>query len=149
VSKETDQLIADIDSLLGKPKKQSVAKPAASKSDMQIANEISKNFNKPASWTPIARITYVTWQHCACCARATAFIGGEYVKYIATRSRTTIIRRTDDCADIFLFAKELPEQVDYFHQEVSRCPVCLHDETQVEQLWDLIVEPSPQLELTL
>ena len=174
---EVDKLLADLDAEFGKKPRAKKPQPSTPTKDlkswassaaaqlartrfsgqaewrqfaeMMEANEQSKRMDWSPIWTPEARVTFITVQHCKCCCRSVEFIGGEYVRFKSSRQQATITRRAEVCTDLWHYRRDLPDLIEELHQEVGRCPQCIKDEKQIDEIWDSIIEKEQQLELDL
>lgn len=137
--------MAGLDADFGKKKKSDPDTAAArnrafhgANPSIDIAGGRAPELDQSGNWQPIARVTYVIRQNCACCNDTVEFIGGEYIQWKSKRQHATILRGAERSPNIFLYDEDgepLPDLIDEFNQSVSRCPGCIQVERQALEIW--------------
>ncbi len=165
---ETLDLLAELDRDFGKKKGSPEAAHKALNKQWHAANQplqagkgkVPERMRPEDStaWLPIARVTHVVIQECACCSETCEFIGGEFVKFRSTRAYGgEILRRSENCANLFLIHElehPLEDLIEWHYQKVARCPGCVRVDQQAQAIiWDQELEAqrksAQQLKLDL
>jgi hypothetical protein len=153
--------LAELDADFGKKKKETDTAASRNKAWHSANQPLEKALGKaPESdgsgqWKPTARVTYVIRQLCRCCNNTTEFIGGEYVMFESKRQHAKVLRGAQHCPNLFLYDEDdndLPDLIEEFNQEVSRCPGCIAVERQAIEIWESALKQEvkqPQTELNI
>lgn len=153
----------DVQNLLARLRQEFGKKGKKEPSDSDIAKERNKEWharNQPLgkaaygtqrpdpedsqAWQPVALVTHIVTQHCRTCGNGTQHIGGEFVKFQGIqRFQGTILRRAENCPDLFLYRsieEPLEEVFEEHFQTVARCPGCIAVEAKAVEIWDTFLE---------
>jgi len=155
-NQEISALLASLNAEFGKGKGKTKREPT----DIEIAQARNKDFhakNKPLDssavtaranpedsslWRPVAKVTYVHVQECACCSNTTDYTGSEYIKFqsVFGMNGGTILRKATHCPSLFLIddlEKPLEDLIEWHFEMVARCPGCIKVEQQAQAvLWN-------------
>jgi len=155
---ETMDFLAELNEDFGKKKKDTSHRPlnkAWHQANPQIGKGTGKsperlNPEDSLAWQPIANVTHVVIQECACCSDVTEFIGGEYVKFKSTRPfGGFILRSAAHCPNLFLvheIIKPLEDLIEWHYQKVARCSGCIRvDQAAQAAIWDQQLEEERKL----
>lgn len=153
---ETMDFLAELNADFGKKKKGALepAHKALNRSWHQANAPLAKSSGKSPeklnpedslAWQPIANVTHVVIQECACCSDVTEFIGGEYVKFKSTRPfGGEILRSSAHCPNLFLvheILNPLEDIIEWHYQKVARCSGCIRvDQAAQAVIWDQKLE---------